>query len=164
MEKCVFYFWYTCTFFLHWNFGFITMKTKVFCICYEASTLIKKDKSDIEVVLKVLVIVYKLQKIWKTVGFFLTNLYFFFYCNFVFCLCFFIFGTLVLFISLKFCSLCVFFIFDRLVLFFFHWNFPVIAMKTNVFCICYEAATLVQRDKSEGKGSFKGICNGIWSS
>ena len=31
-------------------------------------------------------------------------------------------------------------------------------MKSNVFCISYEAATLVQRDKSECKGSFKGVC------
>ena len=34
-------------------------------------------------------------------------------------------------------------------------------MKTNVFCICYEAGTLVDKDKSEYEGSFKGGCNGI---
>ena len=45
--------------------------------------------------------------------------------------------------------------------FFFHWNFPLIPMKTNVFCICYEASTLVDKNKSEYKGSFKSDCNGI---
>ena len=37
-------------------------------------------------------------------------------------------------------------------------------MKTNVFWICYEAGTLVQRDKSEYKGSFESVCKGIWAS
>ena len=71
---------------------------------------------------------------------------------------------LYFFISLKFCSCVCVFHFWYTCTFFFHWNFPVTAMKTNVFCICYEAVTLVQRDKREYKGSLKNACNGVWAS
>ena len=93
---------------------------------------------NIKVVLKVIVTIYELHKIWKTV--------------------FFIFDIFVLFYFIEILFLCVCFSFSY---FFFHWNFSVIAMKTNVFCICYEAAALVQRDKSEYKGSFEGVRSGI---
>ena len=46
--------------------------------------------------------------------------------------------------------------------FFFHWKFILILMKTNVFCICYEPDTLVDKDKREYKDSFESACNGIW--
>ena len=57
----------------------------------------------------------------------------------------------------------VFLIFDTPVLF-FSWHFPLTPMKINDFWICYEAGTFVHKDKSEGKCSFKGVCNGIWAS
>ena len=55
----------------------------------------------------------------------------------------------------------VFFIFDTLVLFFFFGIFHLMPMKTNVFCICYEAGTVVRRDEGQCKCSFKGVCNCI---
>ena len=78
--------------------------------------------------------------------------------------CFLFLIYLYFFISLKFYSCVCVFHFWQTCTFFLHWNFPVIPVKTNVFCIYYEAATLVQRDKSEYKGSFKGACNGVRAS